>query len=79
MVGRIQTALKIYPNPASEYIEIETSGKARFEMFDLVGKEALAIDCIDQIRLPVGFLKKGVYVYRLVAGGQTDTGKVIIQ
>ena len=78
-----------YPNPFNPQttvpFSIETASNARLTVHDLLGREVAVL--VDG-PMPVGAhevtwdatdFASGVYVYRLAAGGQTATGKMILQ
>ena len=74
--------LSIYPNPASDYIEIDGdlgTDAARVIMYNVSGRMVM-----DQVldrggRIPVSHLSEGIYVIRLVHGNKVKTGKVMIE
>jgi hypothetical protein len=81
-----------YPNPAADNVTIpftvpdqSDNTSVRLEVFDMVGRR---VDTLIDKPLPSGFYSaqwqvgsshtSGMYVYRLVAGGQTLSGKIVI-
>lgn len=81
-----------YPNPAADNVTIPftvpdqaDNSQVRLEVFDMVGRR---VDTLIDKQLPSGFYSahwqvgsshtSGLYVYRLVAGGQTLSGKIVI-
>lgn len=81
-----------YPNPAADNVTIpftvpdqSDNSQVRLEVFDMVGRR---VDTLIDKQLPSGFYSaqwqvgsshtSGLYVYRLVTGGQTLSGKIVI-
>jgi hypothetical protein len=74
--------LSVYPNPASEYIQVEgdlDTGEARVMMYDVSGKMVMNQVLDRGGRIPVSHLSDGIYVVRLVQGSKVKTGKVMIE
>ena len=74
--------LSIYPNPATEYIEIagdELNGYARIMMYNISGRMVMNQVLDRGGRIPVSHLSEGIYVIRLTQGSKVKTAKVMIQ
>lgn len=65
--------IKIFPNPASEYIELTENDKvSKLLVFNLVGKEIKRFEAANGQRYNISDLPKGLYLVQLVdKGGQT--------
>lgn len=65
--------IKIFPNPASDYIELTDNDKvAKIVVFNLVGKEMKRFDTENGQRYNISELPKGMYLVQLLdKGGQT--------
>jgi hypothetical protein len=70
--------LKIYPNPADDYIIIETgiSELSTFKLFDMIGKMVLISEVSDKERLSIKDLGESIYYYKLVADTRLQAGKL---
>ncbi len=83
-----ESALTIFPNPASERVQIAYTGKAETELqIDILDGTGRLAETVYQgahhgrtevIWQPRG-LAKGNYLCRLIAGGEVHTGKIILQ
>lgn len=68
--------IKIYPNPASDYIYIENMAKnAKIEIFTLDGKLQQAFNIKGNISLNIKNLADGLYLVKM----QTDKGVVVMK
>lgn len=78
-----ENGIKIYPNPARDYIVIESdggSGTATVQIFDLQGRKvADAKQSAERQIIPTAGMKKGLYLYRINAGGKVLTGKLMVE
>ncbi|WP_158849464.1 T9SS type A sorting domain-containing protein [Algibacter sp. L1A34] len=69
---------KIYPNPTSNYINVESKIDVdRFEIYDLSGKKVLSSNNYEKIN--VEDLSKGLYLLKAFSGIKHITKKVIIE
>ncbi|HLO58144.1 MAG TPA: T9SS type A sorting domain-containing protein [Bacteroidales bacterium] len=70
--------LKIYPNPADDYIIIETgiSEPSTFKLFDMIGKMVLISEVSDKEKLSIKDLGESIYYYKLVADTRLQAGKL---
>jgi len=70
--------ISIYPNPASEYINIATNQNLnKFELFDLLGKQVLSAK--ETKRIKITHLPAGLYVLKVHAEKGTLTKKIVIE
>ena len=59
----IAVGVKIYPNPAREFVQIEFSGKADISLYDITGRNAITLkDVSENVSIPVGGLERGTYL-----------------
>ena len=73
----ILTSLTVYPNPASEYVNIRTAMTLdKVELYNILGKKVAESNQTDQIY--VGQLSAGLYFLYLYADGQKILDKKII-
>ena len=74
--------LSIFPNPASDFIEVEgdnDTDAARVMMYNVSGKMVMNQVLHRGGRIPVSHLSEGIYVIRLVQGDKVKTAKVMIE
>jgi hypothetical protein len=62
---------KLYPNPATDALFLETAAAGQYEIFALDGRKILTGDFANQTQIPIQTLAKGAYTIRLTAN--TDT------
>lgn len=81
--------LSNYPNPAAERTtisyQLQNAGKVSLDLFDLTGKSAgLLFEGYRQngshtFEVNTLDMESGIYFYRLTSGGETATGKMVVQ
>jgi hypothetical protein len=74
--------LTIFPNPATDYMEIEEdrfAGGTRVVMYNVAGRMVLNELLEGEGKIAVSHLAGGIYVVRLVSGSSARTGKIMIQ
>ena len=55
--------VRIYPNPAREFVQIEFSGKADISLFDITGRMAVTRKGVSEnVSIPVAGLERGAYL-----------------
>jgi hypothetical protein len=69
----------IYPNPFHENITIDLSGEPHgfFKLYDLSGRNLMNTMVHPFQSLSLEHLKQGVYIYHLINGSQSYTGKIV--
>lgn len=72
---------KIYPNPASDIITIESNNTelTSIAVYDILGKEVLSQKELKNNRIDVSNLNNGVYFLKINANRNSITKKIIIQ
>ena len=61
--AELPTEVKIYPNPAREFVQIEFSGRADISLFDITGRIAITLkDVTENVSIPVAGLERGSYL-----------------
>ena len=74
------TDLKVYPNPASNYLYFENLPNAsKVEWFNLQGQKMGNVTLDAGNELFIGDLSDGVYLFRAISGNEIFTGKVVIK
>jgi len=70
--------ISIYPNPASDMIQITSNSRIRsIVLMDLLGKE-LPLSFISKNQIDVSSLSEGIYLLKLSINGMIETRKVKI-
>ena len=78
-IDRINSALRIYPNPVKDvlYIEHGQTKLEKLEIFDINGKLRHAVETGQSI--PVSHLAPGIYLLKITLNGETSVHKFIKQ
>ncbi len=75
--------IKIYPNPANDYVIIDWNNAAyhqvQLQIYDLSAHKVLEQQCTRNSKVELAGLKPGIYIYQLIGGATTETGKIIIE
>lgn len=78
--GKVQ-GIKLYPNPASQMVNIEGAGITRIELYNIIGQ---------QVKVPVSYnadhhiintsgLADGNYTIRILSGEEVNTYKIVVK
>jgi beta-glucanase (GH16 family) len=70
----------VYPNPAVDYIEVETETDGVLNVYDVTGKLVLteSLDSESGNHISVSELSNGVYIWNITSGNSSRKGKLII-
>lgn len=76
-------SFKIVPNPASDFVEIQSSMRLNYEMFcniyDLNGKRIFSKNLYKgQSRIPLSTLQNGVYIIEINTEGVKEIQKIVV-
>ncbi|MEY5042179.1 MAG: Secretion system C-terminal sorting domain, partial [Bacteroidota bacterium] len=74
--------IKIFPNPASSIITLETTDlntSSNFQLFDNSGSLVLSEQVSGTTQLSIEILKSGMYLYQVSQNGNNTTGKLIVK
>ena len=74
----IEEVIRIYPNPATDYILIESSSAAKVEIYDMRGLKSIESDQVYE-QIDLSQLGRGVYLIRLLNkyGEEIHTQRII--
>lgn len=72
-------AIKIYPNPANNFVNIEAEGNFTYSLIDISGKTVLRGNGNDKTQLNLDGLQRGAYFIQINANGTEITQKLIKQ
>ena len=77
----ISSTFKVYPNPASSYVKIQTNDFSnRIILYDLNGNMLLnKIYNQNQIKISVDFLSRGMYILKVINDSGFIYRKIIIK
>jgi predicted alpha-1,6-mannanase (GH76 family) len=75
-----ESTVKMYPNPAAEYLTIETPEKAHFAIYDINGQllQTQELQAGKEV-IPVEHFKPGLYIVRIKAPGFLENKKLVIK
>lgn len=81
--NNLKASFKIYPNPTSDYVNIENSNQLPIsvKIFNVLGKEVLTTEASSnfKVKINVSSLKAGVYLLQAVSNGLIKTSRLIKQ
>ncbi|MEP5339311.1 MAG: T9SS type A sorting domain-containing protein [Algibacter sp.] len=81
-VGEVlSSSFKIYPNPAQDYIQIESSDVqvSSVEMYNLVGKKLISETNLVDSKLNISSLSTGVYLLKVNAEGRSLNKRIVVE
>ena len=69
----------VYPNPASEKLNISADGMTTVMVFDAIGQKVISLDVdADEIGLDVSSLNNGIYMLKVVTRNGSFTRKISV-
>ncbi|MFT4601397.1 MAG: hypothetical protein ACI857_001577 [Arenicella sp.] len=71
--------LKIYPNPASNFLNVEIPAKGLLKIFDISGKVVFSKDIIPGTQFIELNLTKGPYILELSSKDEVYRGKIVVK
>lgn len=76
----LETTVRVFPQPASDHIQIDGHGIQRFEIVDVNGRAILDVNpsSFESQVIPVDNLPVGVYVWRAHSAQGIETGRMLI-
>jgi hypothetical protein len=79
--NELASNLRVYPNPASDFITIQSNNVeiSSVKFYDILGKNVLSQNRLTNNRLDVSSLKSGVYFMKINSNANTITKKIIIE
>ena len=78
----VDDAIKVYPNPASNYIlfnQDKMAGQFTVQLVDLQGKIVLNQTSTNNNAVSIAKLSKGLYQYKILSDTKVYTGKIIVK
>ena len=75
-------SVRLFPNPATDYVNVQFSGNeddVQFDLFDLAGHNVLSKQVANNQQIALKELSKGIYFYNFQLNGKTFAGKLIKQ
>ena len=79
-VTKIKDHINIYPNPASDFIHVQTENGANFELkiVDLMGRQILSQHYLSVGKIDISNIQNGTYIIILNSNKDVFTNKLII-
>ncbi|PWH82175.1 T9SS C-terminal target domain-containing protein [Algibacter marinivivus] len=77
----LTSKINIYPNPANDYIQIESKDVqiSSFEMYSLVGQKVIFSNNLVNSRLDISSLNSGIYLLKVNTDNGSLTKKIIVE
>jgi hypothetical protein len=70
--------ISIYPNPASETIQIGgINDLLLFELYDMSGKKLISEEVVGSEKVSLQNVEPGIYFYSILINGKTSKGKIV--
>ena len=76
-VNNISVNTRIYPNPTSDYIMIESEEVEYVQLLDICGRELFATEVRGSLSIDMNEYEAGIYFVKLHSNGSTSVQKVI--
>ena len=76
-VNNISVNTRIYPNPTSNYVMIESEEVDHVQVLDICGRELFATEVRSAVAIDMTEYEAGVYFVRLHSNGSTSVQKVV--
>ncbi len=76
-VNNISVNTRIYPNPTSDYVMIESEEVDHVQLFDICGRELFATEVRGTLAIDMTEYEAGIYFVRLHSNGATSVQKVV--
>lgn len=70
---------KVYPNPASDKINLDVDGAYSAQVIDITGKTVKQLKSYNMQSLDISDLKKGIYFLRIQTDAGNETRKIIVE
>ena len=72
------STLKLYPNPAANYFEVETEHSIdSLKIFNLLGQEMISVE--NETRINISSLQTGSYLVQISSGDKKTTKRLIVK
>lgn len=71
-------AFSIFPNPATDFLNLECEGEFELSIFDIQGKEMIKTKANDQTRIDISELHYGYYYLMIISGHKNSMAKFIV-
>ena len=74
-----EVEVNVYPNPASDKVNIEVAGKANVKVYNLLGQMVDTFETFGKSTLNVAAYQSGVYFIKVDNGNASSTHKLIVR
>lgn len=83
-IEKVEGNISVYPNPASTYVNVKLqsqSGDATVAVYNAIGQMVIepSVISVDNSKINVSNLPKGVYIVKVVNGKETSNTKIVIE
>jgi len=72
-------SFSLRPNPATDFVTIETSESARIEILDISGKSVFSSVAEGPMNIDVSGFSKGLYFVKVRSGNNSNVSKLIVE
>ena len=76
-VEEVAFASSVYPNPAQDYVMVESSEANYVEVVDVYGRVVFATEMSETVKVDMSEFASGIYFVKLQANGATSVQKVV--
>ena len=76
-VQEVAFASSVYPNPAQDYVMVESSEADYVEVVDVFGRVVFATEMNESVKVDMSEFASGIYFVKLQANGATSVQKVV--
>ena len=67
--------LRVYPNPSNGIVHV-SAREGVFELYTVYGQQIFSVNIREASPIDISHLKKGLYIYKLKAGNNSETGRL---
>lgn len=78
-MARVSGTAKVYPNPASDFINVECESNDFIQITDIYGRVIMTVESAGDLeRIPAGDLQNGTYVLTIIGKNQRTSATIIV-
>jgi hypothetical protein len=76
-VNEVEFASNVYPNPAQDFVMVESSEADYVEVVDVFGRVVFASEMNETVKVDMSEFASGIYFVKLQANGATSVQKIM--